>query len=292
MSATFLDFSEPKVAPRPGLEPDTDIIECTQGTAEWFRARAGVITASMFREVRKRIGGLSERQRVYVDAVKSGIPKPLAAKQAGLSKIPGGSKVDDAINGIDVGDFTSTAKDYAFRLACERIAGEALRDEKFQTYDMQRGHELEPEARGLHAFRTGMDIQTAGIVRTKDGKFGASADGLIATGQHKYLPGRGGAEYKCFTAAEKVRAILVRGELMEQMDQIQGGIWLTGAHWWHFALYCPYLAEAERELTIIEVERDDDYIEAMEADLIAFDRYVERMRQEILSTPKTIRLYV
>ncbi len=48
------------------------VIECAQGSPEWHRARAGVITASMFGIARKKVGGLTEQQEKYVAAIKSG----------------------------------------------------------------------------------------------------------------------------------------------------------------------------------------------------------------------------
>lgn len=45
-------------------------------------------------------------------------------------------------SGPNKGDFTEAAKDYAFRLAFERISGQ-LMDEGFTTWQMDRGHELE-----------------------------------------------------------------------------------------------------------------------------------------------------
>ena len=50
------------------------VYECEQGSPEWHAARAGVITASMFKVARKKIGGLDERQQKYVDLVLDGTP--------------------------------------------------------------------------------------------------------------------------------------------------------------------------------------------------------------------------
>lgn len=169
-------------------------------------------------------------------------------------------------SGPNKGDFSAAAKDYAFRLACERISGEALQDDQFQTYAMRRGNELEPDARLLHEQRIGKFIERAGIVLTDDRKFGASADGLIDED--------GGSEYKCLVSPERLRTILIDQNLEEFQDQIQGCMWLTGRKWWHFVLYCPALKSIGKELTIHEVKRDDDYIEALEKDLIEFEGLV------------------
>ena len=174
-----------------------------------------------------------------------------------------------------MGDYTSTAKDYAFRLAIERLSGVPL-DGGFSTWAMQRGNELEPEARLLHEERIGVMIEHAGFVKTEDGLFGASADGLIAPD--------GGAEYKCLVDPARMRQVIVEQDLSEFMDQMQGGMWITGRNWWHYGLYAPDLKAAGdgKELILHNVRRDDDYIAAMEADLVAFNRYVEHCKTKIL----------
>lgn len=168
-------------------------------------------------------------------------------------------------SGANKGDYSEAAKDYAFRVAVERISGAPL-DEGFETWQMRRGHELEEACRVAHESEVGMLVDLAGFVLTDDRKFGASADGLIDDD--------GGCEYKCFIAPEKLRSIIVGGDLSDVMDQIQGCLWITAREWWHFCLYCPALDPAGKALTLHHVKRDENYIESMEQDLIAFERLV------------------
>jgi hypothetical protein len=221
----------------------------------------------MFAEVRKRAGGLTDQQRTYVDAVRAGSNETDAAKAAGYSKAPKGDKIAKAIRGEEVGDWTDAARNYAFRLAIERIKGEPLDEMGFETYAQRRGHELEPEARNLHAMLIDADIERAGVVLSDDGKFGASADGLVGAD--------GGSEYKCLIDPSRIRAILFDGDLSEFTDQIQGCMWLTDRAWWDFCLYCPALEPVNKQMHMERVQRNDDYIEAMERDLVAFDRLVQ-----------------
>ena len=115
------------------------IVHCKQGDELWHQSRAGVITASNFHLVR-----------------------------AGARLKTGANK----------GDYNEKAKNYAFRLAIERISGQPL-DEGFETWAMARGHELEEAARIEHESHAGILVDLAGFVLTDDGKYGASADGLI-----------------------------------------------------------------------------------------------------------------
>ena len=253
------------------------VIECAQGSLDWHRARAGSITASMFVEVRKRVNGLNDQQATYVEAIKGGSDPTEAQKVAGYKAAPRAGVVARALAGEKVGEFSDAAKDYAFRLAVERISGEPLDEGGFSTFAMRRGQELEPEARDMHSFERKVVVQPAGFVSTADYKFGASADGLIGTD--------GGAEYKCLIDPSRIRDIVLSGNIDEFKDQVQGGMWITGRKWWHFCLYCPALASVGRALTVFEVQRDDDYIEAMEADLIEFDSLVCQYESALRDSP-------
>lgn len=248
------------------------IVNCEQGSEEWHAARAGVITASMFSVARKRVGVLDERQALYVAYVKAGMDTKIAAAKAGYKTAPRAEGVERALAGLPVGDFSDEAKNYAFRLAVERIAGEPL-DEGYQNWAMRRGHELEPEARMEHEIQTGLLVERAGFVLTDDRLFGASADGLIDP--------NGGSEYKCFLAPDKLRAFHIDNDPSEVMDQVQGCMWITGRAWWHLGLYCPALESIGKQLWLRNFERDDDYIDSLVQDLLLFKGLVDQYEQTL-----------
>lgn len=187
-------------------------------------------------------------------------------------------------SGPNKGKFTEAAKDYAFRLAIERISGTPL-DEGFSTWQMKRGNELEPTARAIHEEVTGLLVDRAGFVTTDDGLFGASADGLIGD--------KGGSEYKCLVSPERLRDVLLDDDISDFTDQVQGCMWITGREWWHFGLYCPALASIGKDFFLREVARDDDYIETMELDLIEFNSMVCSYRHKLAqlqATPELLKL--
>lgn len=250
------------------------IIDCAQGSQEWYRARAGAITASMFSTIRAKVNGLTAQQQRYVEAILSGKSETQAREVAGYKAAPRAEIIQRALDGEKVGEWSEAANDYAFRLACERISGEPL-DEGYQTWAMRRGHELEPEARREFEAQTGLLIEIAGYVATEDGAFGASADGFEGKDA--------GAEFKCFIAPEKLRAFWFGNDASSVMDQVQGGMWITGRKRWHFGLYCPALASVGKQLWRHTYERDDEYIEALESDLLEFkglvDQYEHKLRE-------------
>lgn len=175
-------------------------------------------------------------------------------------------------SGPNKGDFTEAAKDYAFRLAFERISGE-LMDEGYQTWQMERGHELEPAARYTHEIETGCVVEQVGFVTDDEGIFGASADGFIGSDT--------GLEIKCLVSAKGIRKLWFAEDMSDFMDQVQGGMWITGRSKWHFALYCPALATIGKELFLRIVPRDEEYIEAMERDLRAFADLVDTFHRQL-----------
>lgn len=176
-------------------------------------------------------------------------------------------------SGPSKGDFSAAAHNYAFKLAVERISGELLDEPDFDPWQARRGRELEPEARLLYEERYEVLTEQTGLALTEDRIFGASVDSLIGE--------TGIQEIKCFLAPAKLKSILLDQDIEDCMDQVQGGLWITGASWCDFTLYCPALRPIGRELTVIRVERDDNYIAAMEPELWEFNELVESYRAQL-----------
>lgn len=160
-----------------------------------------------------------------------------------------------------VGDPTAAAEKYAYDLAIERVSQKHYGD-TFETFAMKRGTELESMARMLYESRTGTFVDEAGIVLTDDRLFGYSTDGSINDD--------GLIEIKCPIDSVKVFNILRTGDVSEYMHQMQGGMWITGRKWCDFVMHCPDLAAVNKDLYIKRIERDDDFIDKMVTDLMAF----------------------
>jgi len=236
-----------------------------QGSPEWRNCRAGVITGSMVGTIRSKVGLLDEKQASYVQARQSGMSEKQAMEVAGYKAPPKSSTVARALQNLPIGDWSDTSKKYAFRLACERIAGVPL-DEQFETYAMRRGKELEEGCRIEHESQIEQLVMLAGFVTTDDGHFGASADALVGDD--------GGAEYKCFYDPSKLAPMILDDNWDETTDQSAMGIWVTGRHWWDMCLYVPALRMGGLHFSRKRLERDDNWLELMEADLVEFDNYV------------------
>jgi len=206
-----------------------------QGTEQWFFDRAGVITASMFAGVRRRLK-----------------------------------------SGVDKGEYTIEARNYAFKLAIERIGKVNLDERPFSGWQAQRGRDLEEACRIRHEADINTLVDLAGFITTDCGRFGCSADSLVDDD--------GGGEYKCFLAADKLRSIIIEDDWSDVMDQAQGGIMIAEREWWDICLYCPALAKIGKDFIRKRTYRDDKYIESLRTDLLLFDEYVEECREKIVAT--------
>lgn len=179
-------------------------------------------------------------------------------------------------NGV-AGDPAASALDYAWSIALERIAGKPV-DESFSTRQMKRGTELEPHARLAYELQTGLLASESGIAFTDCGKFAYSTDGLCGDD--------GLIEIKCPAAPAKIGAIWSTPEEAdaEYIDQIQGGMWVTGRQWCDLVVYCPWLEAVGKDLFIKRIMRDEAYIESLAADLDGFSKLVDQ-HEAILRAP-------
>jgi hypothetical protein len=187
------------------------------------------------------------------------------------------SKLSRASKNGSAGDPSGDALTYAWAVAIERINGKSI-DLQFATPAMRRGTDLEPHARLAYELQTGLLASESGIAISECGKFAYSTDGLCGDD--------GLIEIKCPAAPQKIGAIWSNPEEAdaEYIDQIQGGMWVTGRQWCDLVVYCPWLEAVGKDLFIKRIKRDESYISALEADLIGFSKLVDRY-EEILRAP-------
>lgn len=161
---------------------------------------------------------------------------------------------------------------YAAQVAVERIAGRPI-DKVFQNWQMREGQEQEPHARNAYDVETGNVVQEVGSIVTDDDLFLYSPDGLIGDD--------GLLEIKTLLSGDVILRVIGDGDLSEYMDQCMGGLWITGRKWIDLVLWAPALDPIGRALTIHRIERDEDAIEALEADLIEFAGMVQKAERKL-----------
>lgn len=175
------------------------------------------------------------------------------------------------------GEYSKAAKLYAMDTARERVGGRAAAT--YVNAAMRFGTEQEPLARVAYEDRTGELVEVVGFAYTADGKFGVSVDGLVGTD--------GTWECKTMVSSETLFKAVVEGDHSEYIDQINGALWLLGRKWCDLILWAPDLPAAP--MTVVRIARDEEAIDALAGDLLAFDRlvgdYEARLRASIGATP-------
>lgn len=190
-----------------------------QGSAEWFEARRGIPTASMFGTV-------------------------MASGRGG-----GESK---------------TRKTYMLKLAGEILTGEPA--DNYKNEQMERGHEMEQEARELYAFTTDADPDLVGFVR--NGNVGASPDALIGDG--------GALEIKSKAPHLLIDVLLKDKFPAEHKAQCQGVLWVAEREWIDIACYWPGLP-----IFIKRATRDEPYIKEMAGAVDAFQNELADVVEQV-----------
>lgn len=151
----------------------------------------------------------------------------------------------------------AAAREYLHQLLAEWILGYPIEWAGNSQY-MQRGTDLEAEARAAYELEMGVDVQTTGLLLTDDGMFGGSPDGLVGD--------TGGVEIKCPAIHTHIGYLLAPESLAGRYrGQVQALLWLTGREWWDLWAYNPELPPVRAR-----VEPDPEWQAAWEPALAGF----------------------
>jgi hypothetical protein len=196
-----------------------EIIDCSQNSDEWLRARLGIPTASQFATI--------------------------------LAKGKGGGE-------------SLTRKKYLYQLAGERITGEPA--ENFTNAHMQRGHDMEDEARKFYSFMTDEAPELVGFI--KSGRKGCSPDSLIGT--------NGALEIKTKAPHVLIEAI-TRGDFPpEHKAQVQGILWIAEREWCDLFAYWPKMPPF-----MWRAKRDEEYIANLSGEVDRFNDELDALVEKI-----------
>lgn len=200
--------------------------------------------------------------------IEQGSEEWLAARRGCIT----GSNFKVAREKLKNGSRSKDCLNYARDVARERLGGKA--PTKFQNAAMRTGNEQEPVARAMYEGRTGHMVEEVGFFTTEDGLFGLSPDGLIDDD--------GVLEIKTMVSSDTLFTAMAEGDISAYRDQCLGYLWLLGRKWVDLVLWCPDLGH----MVIHRIERDENAIEALEADLMEFAKMVktyENLLQRLLS---------
>lgn len=132
----------------------------------------------------------------------------------------------------------------------------------FKSGFMERGNQLEPQARAAYEFLTGNDvIQVGGVYLNEDREVMVSPDGLIPSLKK-------GLEIKCPKMSTHIQYIINGGVPSEYVIQVQANLWVTGYKTWDFVSYCPEYQK--QPFYLFTVERDEKLMAAFDKEIPAF----------------------
>lgn len=150
---------------------------------------------------------------------------------------------------------STQAEKYLYTLAGERIAG--AKAESFQSSWMERGLEVEQEARNFFEMIMDVEVKQVGLVYPDENKlYSCSPDGILDSE---------GLEIKCPAMHTHVGYLLAGTIPSEYIPQVQGSMLITGFMSWNFVSYYPGLPPL-----ILKAERDDSFCAKLKVELEAF----------------------
>lgn len=179
--------------------------------------------------------------------------------------IPTASNFDKIVT--TKGEPSKQAQKYLYQLAGERVSG--YRDEGFTSAAMQRGVELESEARSFYELTREVEIQSVGLCFPDDSKkYGCSPDGLIGAD--------GLIEIKCPLISTHVGYLVDGGLPSDYFQQVQGQLLVTNRDYCDFVSYFPGLKPL-----VVRVERDFPFLKKLKEALEVFCADLEKTVEKI-----------
>lgn len=170
------------------------------------------------------------------------------------------------------GGESATRAAYKAQLVLERVTGQIA--EGFTSAAMQWGIDNEPLAVLAYMDATGRNVDDAAFIQHPTLMAGASPDGLVGM--------EGLIEIKCPNSHTHLET-LRRGTIPpEYIPQTQGQLWIVGADWLDFVSFDPRFPESSR-LFVYRVERDEKYINELEAQVARFLEEVEAETEFLLN---------
>lgn len=155
---------------------------------------------------------------------------------------------------------SETRKAMIYTKAYELYSGKA--SDSYTNADMQRGHEMEPDARNLYAFKHDAEPIIIGFV--KNGRKGASPDA--------FLEDNGILEIKSHKPSILIPMIQANVFPSQHMPQCQGLLWVCEREWLDIACYWPGLP-----LFVKRITRDEPYINQLSGEVDRFNDEVDAM---------------
>lgn len=153
---------------------------------------------------------------------------------------------------------SKTRQTYLYKLAGERITGDPM--EGFTNHHMERGHEMEPQAREMYAFLNDVAPEQVGFIT--NGPKGCSPDSLIGAD--------GMLEIKTKLPHLMLAVHEGGGFPSEHRAQCQGQLWVAEREWIDLICYWPKMPPY-----IVRATRDEEFIKQLSDAVDQFNEELE-----------------
>lgn len=164
------------------------------------------------------------------------------------------------------GDYTAARRNYRSELICEILTGQPV--EQYVTREMRWGADQEQFARAAYELERDVLVETCGLVQHPDiARFGCSPDGLVGDD--------GLVQIKCPTTATHLSWIRAGTIPLEHAPQMLAEMSCTGRNWCDFVSYDPRLRDKRLQLFIRRFPRNQQLIEALEANVEYFNAEID-----------------
>lgn len=181
------------------------------------------------------------------------------------------SKINDVVAKTKDGKPSASRKNYAVRLALERLTGN--KTVTFQNSEMLWGVEKEPLARAAYEASRGVLVMEEGYVpHPRIERSGASPDGLVGDD--------GLIEIKCPNEATHLDNLMRGSADPQYLNQMYWQMACTDRKWCDFVSYDPRFPE-HLQMVVYRVNHDAQKIEQLENEVVGFLKEVDGIVEKL-----------
>lgn len=156
--------------------------------------------------------------------------------------------------------YSASRQNYLMQLLCERLTGKV--EEGYKSTAMQRGNDLEAEARNWYQLETGESVKEVSFIDHPEINFaGASPDGLVGA--------EGLIEIKCPNTATHIETLRKKEPIDRYYKQMQWQMAVTGRKWCDFVSFDNRLPD-NLAYFCKRIPRDEAVIQEIEQEVQAF----------------------
>jgi len=169
-------------------------------------------------------------------------------------------------NATCIGNAGNGLETYAKEIVLEMFT--SAEKEHFTSRDIERGNELEPMARELYEFETGLHVEEVGFIEL-DEHTGASTDGLIDDDGVWECKSPSDKEYFEILLTDKIKS--------DYIWQVQMEMLVADRKWADLTFYNPNF---KKSMLIYRIERDEEKIEKLRIGIEKGKQLIQSLRKQ------------